>query len=95
MPLIWPTLCVRPRATPAPCARASWGRHILRERVERRVRPVAHGVLRNAEQLGYLGVALAAIENEREHSTLVGWQSVELCHVKKRPGPLSDTKRRP
>jgi hypothetical protein len=59
------------------------------------VRPVAHGVLRNAEQLGYLGVALAAIEYEREHGTLVGWQSIELCHVKKRPGPLSDTKRRP
>jgi hypothetical protein len=59
------------------------------------VRPVAHGVLRNAKQLGYLGVTLAAVEHERKHGALVGWQSVELSHVEKRSGPLSDTKPRP
>ena len=59
------------------------------------MRPVAHSVLWNAEQLGYLGVALAAIEHERKHGALVGWQSVELSHVEKLSGPLSDTKPRP
>ncbi len=89
------TLRARPRARPAPCVRAAWGGVAVCERVKRRVRPVAHGVLRDTEQLGYLAVALAAVEHERKHSALVGWQSVELSHVEKRPGPLSDTKRSP
>jgi hypothetical protein len=58
------------------------------------MRPIAHRVLRDAKQVGHLGIALTAIEYERKHGTLVGWQSVELCHVKKLPSPLSDTKRR-
>ena len=58
------------------------------------MRPVAHGVLWNAQQLGYLGVALATIEYERKHGALVGWQSVELCHLKVALS-LSDTKPRP
>ena len=42
---------------------------------------VAHRRLWDREHLGDLGVALAALEHEREHGALVGWQSVELGHL--------------
>ena len=53
---------------------------LCRERVERRVRTVAHRALGDREHVGDLPVALAPVEHEREHGALVGGQSVEVGH---------------
>jgi hypothetical protein len=42
---------------------------------------VAHRLLRDSEQLRHLAIALAAVEHQREHGALVGWQSVKLGHL--------------
>jgi hypothetical protein len=44
--------------------------------VERVVGTLSDRALGDAKHLGHLAVALATVEHEREHGTLVGWESI-------------------